>query len=479
MFCIKTMKKNLFLIFIIFILLAPASPILAQGTETSTDEGRALEIVYPVLRGEDGEELTLEPDTGLPDYVRYVFRFAIAVSGFLILSVMVWNGISYVLSAGSAEKLLNARNGIFASLFGTLILVSAFILFNSINPDLTKLSPIKDLKAVEPVITPGIYLCNYNPGNVQGLIRSYLDLDTDSDSLAGRVNAARKLRDIMSNDDGSCYRVKFSANINKDDLNFTKDNNEKLMFSIPKRIYKNPEDPNSKDDWEYNYGIIFHEEDDWKGKCFPNFLDTNYESRGDSVTSTPFSGLDKAKSVTLFEKPERVISSSNRGIILFQCLDHSTTKNCPSGLTGVGGELSFSIQNANSYKREVSRGDLGNLAGPTGAEGRTVSGSGGMGGGGSVTIFPDLSEEERLKGTRSVKIDPEDAYFAIMFSGENYQENSKTCEVISKNDNNLLDQPIGQCGKDCKKALSDSKEFLRDCIPCLKSMTVVKGNVIY
>ena len=485
-------KQNLILaIVVLLILVAPISSVLAQTTPPATE--RALEIVYPIIPGDGGQ---LTSGSGLPEYVRYIFKFAIAIIGLIILGVMIYSGIQYVLSTGSADKLLSAKNGILSSFLGALILIGAFVLFNTINPDLTKLGPIRDLQVLDPIVIPGIYLCNYNPDNVSDLIKSasnveglidiYKDFKVD---LKKRIEVARELRNVMQNGKNSCYRVGFSTDLTKKDLNFT-NNGTEMMFSIPKRIYADPDNPDTKDDWEYNYGIIFHEENNWRGKCSPNFQNTNYyDVPGDSVTVTldPFSDFNgTAKSVTLFERPTGEILPSSIGVGLFQCLDHNTTKNCPTGVA-TGGYASFPMGGGSygGYITKVTRGELEahNLEGAMGAEGRTKLWI--------ANVFRELSDEEKRLGTRSVIIDPEGGFFAIMFSGggisgegaDKVDNNftGKICEVISKSDNNLLDQPIGRCGIDCEGVFSDNndKEILRDCVPCLKSMIVVKGNVIY
>lgn len=464
--------KPLFLILVLLILFAPAVSVFAQTTPP-----RALEITYPVLPGEDGN-LELGPDTGLPDYVRYLFRFALAITGFIILYVMISAGLDYVMSSGNAEKLLTAKKGILAGFLGALILIGAFLLFNTINPDLTNLKPIADLEAIEPIIIPGIYLCNYSPSGVQSLISTYRNLRADLDD---RVEAVKKMKDIMSSKDGSenCYRVKFSANLTAKDITLTK---TKTVFAIPKRTTNTDLDDSPTEWWEYNYGIIFHEKDNWKGKCSLNRLMGTYISdirnNSFSATSTPFSEFNTAKSVTLFERPTVGITSVNTGVGLFQCLDHSRTKNCPPGVA-TGGFASFPTGGGNysGYITEVSRSILNghNLAGSDG----TTPSPPPYGSWGGVTLPTTYTEAQRIPGARSVLIDPPNgAFFAIMFSEPGYV--GKTCEVISKSDNNLLDQPIGQCGSNCKgKISSEEEEFLRDCVPCLKSMIVIKGNVIY
>lgn len=458
-------KKPLFLIFVLLILVAPISSVFAQADPPA--EERALEIVYPVFNN-----LTLSPETGLPQYVQYLFRFAMAIIGLIILYVMISAGITYIMSTGNATQLLEAKNSILASFLGAIILISAFVLFNSINPNLTDLGGTdEDLTAIEPIIIPGIYLCNYNTDG--GAIEHFI-LQYKHGSLEEKIEASRGLKDVMNNDQGSCYRVKFSANLSEDDLSFYMTN---TMFVIPKRIHDNPDTPDTDEsDWEYNYGIVFHEEDNWKGRCSFNFDIGSYvinENPAVSVSSAlfppfgEFGAYNRAKSVTLFEKPTVEITSTNTAVSLFQCLDYNTTNNCPPGVA-TGRFASFPTDGGSysGYITEVPRSvlDRSDLAG---YDVETLS----------IDLTGDLNRRKAL-GARSIRIDPPNgAFFAIMFSEDNHT--GKTCEVISKSDNNLLDQPIGQCGNKCKGTIADEKKFLRDCIPCLKSMIVIKGNVIY
>jgi len=111
----------LFSLFILFVSL----PSLAQ---------RDLEADYPGVGGSAIESVS----TTLPEYVKYVFNFAIWIAGALSLFFLVYGGFLYLTSAGNPSKMQDAKDQIIASLLGIAILGGSYAILNTINPALTK-----------------------------------------------------------------------------------------------------------------------------------------------------------------------------------------------------------------------------------------------------------------------------------------------------------------------------------------------------
>jgi len=88
------MKKILFFLFLIT-LLSFFGTCLAQ---------RPLEVDYPSIRGYEIEETSVP----LPKYIKYVYLFAIGISGFIGLGVLIWAGFQYLTSAYSFSFLDNS-----------------------------------------------------------------------------------------------------------------------------------------------------------------------------------------------------------------------------------------------------------------------------------------------------------------------------------------------------------------------------------
>lgn len=119
------MKK--LILFFIVILLASGSFVSAQ---------RELEADYPSIFGTEIVPQTVEGTT-LPDYIQYVFTFALSIAALAALIVLVYGGTKYLTSAGSPSQMADAKDQIFSGLLGLVILFSSYLILNTINPQLT------------------------------------------------------------------------------------------------------------------------------------------------------------------------------------------------------------------------------------------------------------------------------------------------------------------------------------------------------
>ena len=82
------MRKNFLFFLIIIFLFSALSFVFAQ---------RELEVDYPTVMGVVPK--TVE-GTSLPDYVKYIFNFAIIIAGAVAFGVTVLGGIRWLTSAG-------------------------------------------------------------------------------------------------------------------------------------------------------------------------------------------------------------------------------------------------------------------------------------------------------------------------------------------------------------------------------------------
>lgn len=131
--------------------------VVSEATSTATSTG--LEVTYPSIKGvmpvAEGEEV-------LPIFIKYIFYFGIAISGFVVFGVMVYNGVKVLITAASNPSALEeAKRGIIAGFLGIVLLLGSVLLLNTINPQFTKLTLEKvDEKLLEDRtgVSPGVYL---------------------------------------------------------------------------------------------------------------------------------------------------------------------------------------------------------------------------------------------------------------------------------------------------------------------------------
>lgn len=100
---------------------------------------------------------------GLPGYIAAVYRYLIAVSGILAGIMITYAGVRWLLSAGSPEKIADAKKKISEAIIGLLLVVSSYVILQTINPALVTLSlpPVKMMRQLgikfdEKCITTGV-----------------------------------------------------------------------------------------------------------------------------------------------------------------------------------------------------------------------------------------------------------------------------------------------------------------------------------
>lgn len=431
----KNIKKKRIKIILLFSLFAFVVFFTLLTVSTATATSRPLEITYPKIPGITAVPTTIS--SGLPDYVKYVFNFSVVAIGIIILAVLVYSGVQYVYSAGNPAQLSDARKGVFYAILGALILLSSVILFNTINPELTTFKQIK-ISIIHPYISPGIYICDYDAGDVHGDITNYMSSD-----LTTSVAGAKKLRETMKNDKGSCYKIDSSKN-----LPFVF-NKKKTFFEIPEKVFLPNGKSGTKVVWKYNYGLILHEKDNFKGECKLRYI-YNTDGNGFEEPTDIGEGNFDAHSITIFKRVEEPANPSDKGVVLYNCLDYGNPDLCPPDVKGPG-RASFSTNN--NY-RKVTEGELNNA---------------------------NMVASDKWKGARSIKFMPiEGLYLAIFFEKDNFKGNK--CEVFSKKVPNILspDHEIGRCGNSCWWYFSKETETkeLKNCIPCLHSMVVIRGTAL-
>lgn len=106
-------------------------------------EERGLEVEYPEIEGIKPETIKI----GLPEFIKYVYNFAILAAGLIILVALIIGGIKYLTSFGQATKLREAKEQISSAFFGIIILLSSYMILTIINPQLT----VFHLPFLEPI----------------------------------------------------------------------------------------------------------------------------------------------------------------------------------------------------------------------------------------------------------------------------------------------------------------------------------------
>ena len=94
-------------------------------------QAKDLEQSYPTFLGK-----SLTGNSTLIELIEYVYYFAIGLSGVAVFVMLVIGGVKWLTSFGNPSKLNDARDQIVSSILGLILLLSAVLILNTINPDL-------------------------------------------------------------------------------------------------------------------------------------------------------------------------------------------------------------------------------------------------------------------------------------------------------------------------------------------------------
>jgi len=108
---------------------------------------QSLIVNYPEI-----DNTTLGAETPLPQLIKYIYLFSLGIVGFMALLSILIGAIKYTTSAGDASKTGEAKEQITQALLGVLILLTAVLLLNIINPDLIKLKADPPEVVVIPIV---------------------------------------------------------------------------------------------------------------------------------------------------------------------------------------------------------------------------------------------------------------------------------------------------------------------------------------
>lgn len=143
---IQNAMRYIFKFFICLVLvLAVAGPVFvgAQSTTPPTSSSTynpAPLPINPTLPGfSDGVPISGEGGQGPAAIVANFYSFAFLIAGFLAFVMIVYGGVRYAFSGGSASSKEEGKDAIKQALLGLGLLLVAYLILRTINPDLTQL----------------------------------------------------------------------------------------------------------------------------------------------------------------------------------------------------------------------------------------------------------------------------------------------------------------------------------------------------
>jgi len=138
---------------------------------------------------------------GLAEYIKYIYIFGLSLIGIAALGVLVYGGFMYMMSDTVVSK-EDAKKYIWAAISGLLLGLAAFLILNTINPDLTYLTTpnLPDLPELEGPKPP-------------------IDCTEDANACGecGYCDKISAEKSVCKNKNTDCYECKEGSYVKKDD----------------------------------------------------------------------------------------------------------------------------------------------------------------------------------------------------------------------------------------------------------------------
>jgi hypothetical protein len=112
-----------------------------------------LEVKYPEIKG-------LKAEGTLTGYIRYLYTFGLAIISIAALGALVYGGLMYM-TAETITTTEEAKRWIWGAVTGLLLGFGAYLILNTINPDLVSLKPPN----TPPPSSSGWYTCSSTGGD--------------------------------------------------------------------------------------------------------------------------------------------------------------------------------------------------------------------------------------------------------------------------------------------------------------------------
>ncbi len=96
----------------------------------------------------------------IAEYIQGMYQYSVGIAGILAAIVLMAGGLIWLVSAGNASRISQAKSLISGSLIGLMLLFGSYLILYQINPDLIKLKSLKidvidNLSCSEMDLSPG------------------------------------------------------------------------------------------------------------------------------------------------------------------------------------------------------------------------------------------------------------------------------------------------------------------------------------
>lgn len=121
----------------------------------------ALAEKYPIICTDDGDKETCKIPW-IAVYIYAIYNYLLGIGGFLAAIALMIGGVIWLISAGNASRVSEAKSWIVGSITGIIILLTSYVLLYEINPELVNTRYV-DLQTIDPMYPPDFSDSSNNP----------------------------------------------------------------------------------------------------------------------------------------------------------------------------------------------------------------------------------------------------------------------------------------------------------------------------
>lgn len=150
----KTIFKKFIFLTVMLVGLSLASVVWAANPINFNPE-----VDLPEFQG----DMTIT-NSSLGTYIQAIYKYGLALGASLAVIVIMIGGVIWLTSAGSPEKVKNAKNYIGGAITGLVLLLGSYLLLYTINPKLVEFGPLEGITEIKGK-KPGCNWYDKKPGN--------------------------------------------------------------------------------------------------------------------------------------------------------------------------------------------------------------------------------------------------------------------------------------------------------------------------
>lgn len=109
--------------------------------------------------------------TLLAKYIEAIYNYGLGIGGVLATVMLMVSGLIWLTSAGDSGKIDQAKKLMTGSIVGMVLLYGAFLLLNTINPDLVKMKGVRVI-GIDKVSEEIIYCCHPKNGSLKAFVKT-------------------------------------------------------------------------------------------------------------------------------------------------------------------------------------------------------------------------------------------------------------------------------------------------------------------